>query len=98
MPQRTSKYPPKTLVRLQPVEIFAATFVDGDSYSDTRFVAKVGNNVHFLHPEGVDSKIRQPAGWLREKVLEELKSLADNITEEEIPEDEVGELPAGALG
>jgi hypothetical protein len=99
MPQRTNKYPPKTLVRLQPVQVFAATFVDGDSYSDTRFVVKIGNNVHFLHPEGVDAKIRQPAGWLKEAVLKEAKSVSQLIDQEseEIPDSEMEELPSGAM-
>jgi len=64
MPARVSNQPPKTLISLQEVRIFAVSFVDGLQYGDTRLVAKIGNRLHFLHPEGVDSKLRQPAGWL----------------------------------
>jgi hypothetical protein len=96
MPQRTTKYPPKTLVNLQPVQVFAATFVDGQQYSDTRLVAMIGENIHFLHPEGVDSKIRQPAAWLKEKIREQAPSVAAQETVE-IPQDaDISALPTGS--
>lgn len=96
MPQRTTKYPPKTLVSLQPVQVFAATFVDGQQYSDTRLVAKIGEHIHFLHPEGVDSKIRQPASWLKEKIREQAPAVAAQEPVE-IPQDaDVSALPTGS--
>lgn len=67
--QRTAKFPPKTLVKLSPVQVYTATFVDGEQFHDTRFVAVVGDRVYFLHPEGVDSKIKGIANWLRDKIL-----------------------------
>lgn len=91
MPQRTSKYPPNTLVNLQPVQVFAATFVDGQQFSDTRLVMKVGENLHFLHPEGIDSKLRQPAGWLSKAIKERTGEAAERAPE--LPSDDV-ELPA----
>lgn len=91
MAQRTSKYPPKTLVNLQKVEIFAATYVDGQQYSDTRLVAKIGKNLHFLHPEGTDAKLRQPAGWLIKAVMEKLGP--SDVEPAALPQDEV-DLPA----
>ena len=98
MPRRTNKYPPKTLVSLTKVDVYAATFVDGQQFSDTRLVAKIGDNIHFLHPEGVDAKIRQPAGWLKEKVLE--MALAVDAPDEsiEVPRDDVSMLPTGSNG
>jgi len=96
MPQRTSKYPPKTLVNLQPVQVFAATFVDGQQYSDTRLVAKIGENIHFLHPEGVDSKIRQPAGWLKDEIQKQAPAATSADPVIEIPEDDVSALPTGS--
>lgn len=95
MPQRTSKYPPKTLVSLTKVEIFAASFVDGQQYTDTRLVAKIGSHIHFLHPEGVDSKIKQPASWLKEAVLERIPAASVPDAQVEVPEDNVTELPVG---
>jgi hypothetical protein len=97
MPQRTSKYPPKTLVNLQEVKVFAATFVDGQQYSDTRLVAVIGDNIHFLHPEGVDSKIRQPASWLKDKVREMAPAASAAQEPVEIPEDDnLSALPTGS--
>jgi hypothetical protein len=98
MPQRTSKYPPKTLVNLQEVRVFAATFVDGSQYSDTRLVAMIGDNIHFLHPEGVDSKIRQPAKWLKDQVRKQLSPPVPVEPEPvEVPEDsDISELPTGS--
>jgi hypothetical protein len=97
MPQRTSKYPPKTLVSLTKVEVFAATFVDGQQYSDTRLVAKIGDNIHFLHPEGVDSKIRQPAAWLKEQVRQQAPSAATPDQQVDVPEDgNLSALPTGS--
>ncbi len=98
MPHRTNKYPPKTLVSLIEVKVYAATFVDGQQYSDTRLVAKIGDNIHFLHPEGVDSKIRQPAGWLKEKVLEMAPMVSAPDEPVEVPEDNVSALPTGSDG
>ena len=95
MPQRTSKYPPRTLVNLTEVKVYAATFVDGQQYSDTRLVAKIGDNIHFLHPEGVDSKIRQPAGWLKEAILAKAPAASAPDTPVEVPEDNVSGLPMG---
>jgi hypothetical protein len=91
MPSRTSKYPPKTLVKLQEVKVFAATFVDGEQIADTRFVAVIGDNIHYLHPEGVDSKIRQPAGWLKEAIRR--KAMPPELKDVEVPEDVVEDLP-----
>lgn len=88
MPTRTSKYPPKTLVSLREVKVYAATFVDGEQEHDTRFVAVIGDNIHYLHPEGVDSKIRQPAGWLKDAI----KTIAAP-REPVVPEDDVQDLP-----
>ena len=93
MQRRTSKYPPKTLVGLQKVELFAATYVDGQQYSDTRLVLKAGNNFHFLHPEGVDSKLRPPAGWLIQAIKEKLGPVSDTPIE---PPEEV-DLPEDAV-
>lgn len=95
MPQRTTKYPPKTLVNLQQVEVFAATFVDGQQYSDTRLVALIGDNIHFLHPEGVDSKIRQPSSWLKDQIREMAQRKCSN-EEVEIPKDDLSVLPTGS--
>jgi hypothetical protein len=95
MPQRTTKYPPKTLVNLQRVEVFAATFVDGQQYSDTRLVARIGDHIHFLHPEGVDSKIKQPAKWLKEEIMKQAPTQPPQDVE--IPEDaDVTALPTGS--
>jgi hypothetical protein len=95
MTQRTSKYPPKTLVNLTKVEVFAATFVDGSQVSDTRLVAKIGNNIHFLHPEGVDNKIKQLASWLRDAVLAKVGSLSSSGPID-IPDNDVSNLPMGS--
>lgn len=95
MPQRTNKYPPKTLIALTKVEVFAATFADGQQYTDTRLVAKIGNNIHFLHPEGVDSKVRQPAGWLKDAIMARAPSASSPDAPVEVPEDTVTELPMG---
>ena len=93
MSQRTSKHPPKSVVSVRPVSIFAVTYVDGESYADTRFVAKVGDNIHFLHPEGVDNKIKQPASWLKDKLREIIPTVSEVV---EVPENEV-ELPTESL-
>ncbi|MFW9801120.1 MAG: hypothetical protein ACFFFC_00585 [Candidatus Thorarchaeota archaeon] len=87
MAQRTNRYPPKTLVKLQEVKIFAATYVDGKSYADTRFVAKIGDNYHFLHPEGVDSKLKRLAGWLLNAIKEKLNTTDSKPLD--LPQDEV---------
>ena len=94
MPQRTSKYPPKTLVNLQEVQVFAATFVDGQQFSDTRLVMKVGEGLHFLHPEGTDGKLRQPSGWLS-KAIKERVGLSAPV-QPELPKEDV-ELPTEAV-
>ena len=88
MPTRTTKYPPNTLVNLQKVDVYAATYVDGQQVADTRFVAVVGDNIHFLHPEGVDSKIRQPAGWVKDAIRNRLPK--EEVT---VPDDAVSDLP-----
>ena len=95
MTQRTSKYPPKTLVSLTEVRVFAATFVDGQQHSDTRLVAKIGDNVHFLHPEGVDSKIKQPALWLKQEIAKQLAMCNSECGSVEVPQDNVEDLPMG---
>jgi hypothetical protein len=77
------------------VEVFAATFVDGQQYSDTRLVAKIGDNIHFLHPEGVDSKVRQPASWLKDQIREKTENAGPTEETVEIPEDDVSALPVG---
>jgi len=96
MPKRTQKYPPETLVNLRPVRVFTATFVDGEQYSDTRFVAVVGEGedeqIFFLHPEKVDSKIRQPARWLKAAISGEagtLKAESSGGGDVEVPENNV---------
>lgn len=94
MPQKTSKYPPKTLVNLVKVDVYAASFVDGQQYSDTRLVAKIGDNIHFLHPEGVDSKIRQPAGWLKAAIAKQAGAQEDK-PEVVVPQDHVEIIPMG---
>lgn len=95
MPQRTSKYPPKTLVSLTKVEVFAATFVDGQQYSDTRLVAKIGDAIHFLHPEGVDNKVKQPASWLKEAIISKAPAASNPNAPVEVPDDNVSALPVG---
>jgi len=97
MAQRTSKYPPKTLVNLTEVKVYAATFVDGGSVSDTRLVAKIGEHLHFLHPEGVDSKIKQPAGWLKEAISSKISQRNGNSDQASVPEDKVSDLPVGGI-
>ena len=94
MPQRTAKYPPKTLVNLQEVQIFAATYVDGQQFSDTRLVAKIGDRLHFLHPEGTDAKLRQPAGWLIQAIKDKIGP--ETAKPSSLPQDEV-ELPADVV-
>jgi hypothetical protein len=100
--ERTSKHPPKTLVALHRAEIFLATYVDGQQYSDSRLVVRVGNNLHYLHPEisrdgrGVDSQLKPPAGWLKDQIFEEMGKLP--MADDSIPDDEVAALPKGAVG
>lgn len=91
MPTRTTKYPAKTLVNLQKVEVFAATYVDGEQKADTRFVAVIGDNIHFLHPEGVDGKIKQPAGWIKDAIRARMPQ--DKEDTMSIPDDSVDDLP-----
>jgi len=101
--ERTSKYAPKTLVNLKRAEVFLATYVDSQQYSDSRLVVKVGNNLHYLHPEisrdgrGVDAQLKPPAGWLKEQILDEVGKLSTE-PDTEILEDEVSALPKGAVG
>lgn len=101
--ERTSKHPPKTLVNLQRAELFLASYVDGQQFGDSRLVVKVGNNLHYLHPEisrdgrGVDAQLKPPAGWLRDQIFESIGNLS-NETDTDIPDDEVGALPKGAVG
>lgn len=92
---RTNKFPPKTLVNLQKVEVFAATFVDGAQKSDTRFVAVMGDNIHFLHVDGVDTKLRQPAGWLKDQIRDQAPG-ASSDGPVEIPDGvDASSLPTG---
>jgi hypothetical protein len=75
---KTNKYPPKTLVNLQEVKVFAATYVDGSQNSDTRFVAVMGDSIHFLHVDGTDSKLRQPSEWLKKQIREQVPAALAN--------------------
>lgn len=90
MPTKTHKFPPKTLLSIQPAEIYAASYVDGNQEADTRLVVKIGPNFHFLHQEGVDSKLRQPASWLQKAIAEKLSSFGEDVAN--LPEESV-ELP-----
>lgn len=90
MPTKTHKFPPKTLLSLQPAQIYAASYVDGNQEADTRLVVKIGPNFHFLHQEGVDSKLRQPAGWLQKAIAEKFSASSEPVTS--LPEESV-ELP-----
>jgi hypothetical protein len=87
MASRTNRFPPKTLVNLQEVKVYAATFVDGLSKADTRLVIKIGNNIHFLHQEGVEAKLKMPAGWLIKAIREKIGPV--NAETESLPRDEV---------
>lgn len=86
MGQKTSKYPPKTLVNLQKVELFSATYVDGLQNADTRLVMKIGPNFWFLHPAGVDSKLKRAASWLTDAIKERTGSVEKPP---ELPQEEV---------
>jgi len=91
MPNRTSKYPPKTVVNVAQCEIFAVTFVDGESIPDTRLVVKHGDSYHFLHDEKTDHSLRPPAGWLIKALQEKLEA---SVLDGE--EDKIEELPMEA--
>ena len=89
MGQRTSKYPPKTLVSLRPAQIFAVTYVDGEQMADTRLVLVAGGNVHFLHPSPKDdASLRPPAGWLKDQILAQAGT-PEEIKPEDVPTDNV---------
>lgn len=65
-----SKYPAKTVVGVSRVEVFTATFSNARGEGTTRlFMLDDKQNMFFLHPEGVDDKLRQPAGWLKDELL-----------------------------
>jgi hypothetical protein len=94
MPTRDLNATPKTVTKVQKVEVFAVSYVDGNQMADTRFVARLeGGRVMMLHPEGVDDKLRPPAGWLRDQV----ERLIGTAPKPEIPEDKVKDLPADPL-
>lgn len=89
---KTSQYPPKSLVKLTETKVYAVTFVDGNHNIDTRLVAVIGGNVHFLHQEGVDATLRQPAQWLKDKILAE----TGTVITKAVPTDDVSALPIGS--
>lgn len=93
--QRTNKHPPNTLVNLTQVQVYAATFVDGEGYADTRFVAVMSDGrIHMLHPEGMDDKIKQTAGWLKDQIRQQAPS-PDQSGPAEVPESRV-DVPMGS--
>ncbi|MCK4306522.1 MAG: hypothetical protein KAY24_19930 [Candidatus Eisenbacteria sp.] len=93
MSQRTTKFPPRTLVNLEPVKVFAATYVDGEQVHDTRLVVVHGGHVHFLHPlPKDDASLRPPAGWLRDAILSKVDGPPTQIDSEDLPKDNV-EIP-----
>lgn len=97
MATRTAKFPPKTLVSLRPVQVFAATYVDGQQLSDTRMVAVLDDQVYFLHPSAKDdASLKPPAGWLKQKILEEAGT-DKKVNPEDLPKDNV-EIPMEAEG
>lgn len=72
MPQQ-SRFPAKTLIRLRDVKIMTATFTDAKRTEDTRLVlVDEEGRVFFLHPEGMDAKLKQPADWLKEAILDHI--------------------------
>ena len=87
MPRKTTKYAPKTIQHIHPVEVFMVSFVDGNQDSDTRLVMKAGNQIWFLHPDGVDGKLRRPAKWFKDVLMSKLGQ--DSLGVPEIP------IPAG---
>jgi hypothetical protein len=94
MSQRTTKFPPRTLVNLEPVKVFTATYVDGEQVHDTRLVVVHGGHVHFLHPlPKDDASLRPPAGWLKDAILTKADvGLVEDIDPKDLPKDNV-EIP-----
>jgi hypothetical protein len=94
MSQRTTKYPPRTLVDLKPAQLFTATYVDGEQVHDTRLVVVHGGHVHFLHPlPKDDASLRPPAGWLKDAILARAGDVPDEkIDPADLPQDNV-EVP-----
>lgn len=92
---KTNKYPPKTLVSLTEVRVFAATFVDGSQKSDTRLVAMIGDHLHFLHPENVDDKVKQPAAWLQTQIREQVPAVKATAPSEMPDGIDAASLPTG---
>jgi len=83
------------LVQLSPVQVFAASYVDGEGYADTRYVAVMPDGrIHWIHMEGVDEKIRQPAGWLKEQITAQVPSIPRAPVS--IPESKV-DVPIGGV-
>lgn len=94
MPTRDPNATPKSVTKIQKVEVFAVSYVDGNQMADTRFVARMeSGRLMMLHPEGVDDKLRPPAGWLREQMERQLGL----VPKPEIPEDGVNNLPTEPL-
>jgi hypothetical protein len=94
MPQRNLNATPKTITKIQKVEVFAVSYVDGNQMEDTRFLARMDTGrLIMLHPEGVDDKLRPPAGWLRSEFERQMGTVAGP----EIPEDQVQNLPSTPL-
>jgi len=94
MPVRDLNATPKTMTKIQKVEVFAVSYVDGNQMSDTRFLARMeGGRMIMLHPEGVDDKLRPPAGWLRAQV----ENAIGVSPKPEVPEDGVKDLPGDPL-
>lgn len=94
MPQRDLNATPKTVTKIQKVEVFAVSYVDGNQMADTRFLARLeGGRMIMLHPEGVDDKLRPPAGWVKEQV----ERFIGVAPKPEVPEDGVQDLPADPL-
>lgn len=92
---RTNKYPPNSVVRVSPAELFAVTYVDGNSRPDTRLVVKIGDNIHFLHVEGVDSRLKQPGKFIKDGIMAALPDMESRETGD-IPADPVNDLPMDA--
>lgn len=94
MPTRDVNATPKTVTKVQKVEVFAVSYVDGNQMADTRFVARMeSGRLMMLHPEGVDDKLRPPAGWLKDGILRQL----GDVPKPEIPEDKVTNLSGDPL-
>jgi len=76
---RRSEHSPLTVQSVVPVKLLLTTYTDGAGKSETRLLMEFDNHLHFLHEEGVESKLRQPAGWLRKEVM---RVLEDNKRKE----------------